>query len=298
MKLSRSILIILPALMLASCGGGDPKQPVGPTTSASSPSTSSSVVNPYVRHLTLEEVVSTFQEASRTLNKITNVSVKDSYVEATLNGETGAYDKKEYVLNEVSALFTNSVIFTSFTAANPDKEDEYKMFGKYDTVHEPSYGAQVEQYIAFSDTFDKINTINVYKQVGQANKKNEVIPVDATLTNAETKFKMLDAKFALIDPQSEKDNLTTFALDTKGYYEIIHTVKSENTIGDAKTIDTHTKAYKFQNGQLFYETITDKTENIQVSTDKRVSEMTTSYSAEFSYSTNGEFDRSKLPGAN
>jgi len=292
MKLSRLILLVLPVLLLASCGGTDPKKPENPSSTSASTSVTSSTVNPYVRHLTLEEVVATFESAQNGVKKITNVQVKDNYIELTRNSETGNMDKKEQTLTEVSTLYTNSVIFSSYTAAHPDSASEYQTFGKYDAT----YGPKVEQYIAFNDSYDKINTIDVYSQIGESNKKNIVTSVNATLEEAEIHFNMLDSRFALIDPASEQDKLVTFAVDTKGYYDVVYKNSSEIEVSGTKKTTTIQKSFKFQSGQLFYET-TSVNYKEEIS-DVLQNEYTLSYSAEFTYSSNGEFDRSKLPGAN
>lgn len=299
MKLHRTILLALPVLLLTSCGGEDPQKPVGPSsTSNSQTSGSSTSANPYVRHLTIEEIQETFKTASEGIKKITKSVIEDVYTKSDFNGETGKFDTKELKLTEDSTLYTNSIIFTSFTASNPEKSEEYEQFGKYDTAHEPSYGANIEKYIAFNDEWDKINTIDVYKPIGQANKKNVVTPTDATASAAETMFNMLDFRFDLINPVAKKDKLTTFAVDTKGYYIVVCTEKVETTVGDDKTVTTVEKGYKFQSGQLFQGSFKTTIEQSVVSTEQVTHKYVTSYTAEFSYSANGTFDRSKLPGAN
>lgn len=291
MKASRLILLIMPALILASCGGGDPKKPENPSSTSAPITSSSSSGNQYVRHLTFDEIVDTFKSAEEGMKKITNVTQKDYALVASLNTSTGNLDKEEYNLDEVATLFSNSVIFSSYTASKADKSDEYKMFGKYSDT----YGPQIERYVAFNDSFDKINTINVYRQIGEANKKNVVNTYDATVDEAENKFYLIDHNLDLIDPIVDKDKLITFAEDTKGYYEITWR-RVEVTLTDVKTTDTYTKSFKFQNGQLFYEIVEHVKEVEKDSTiiQKQIGQL----SAEFAYSSNGLFDRSKLPQAN
>lgn len=294
MKLNRILLLLLPVTMLVSCGNSDPKKPENPSSTSTSITSSSSSVNPFVRHLTLDEVVETFETAKKGVKNITKASVVDSYYSATYNSETDDYDVVSNKLDELSTLYTNSVIFSTYTASNLDKPDDYIRFGKYSN----EYGAEVEQYIAINDSFNKINTIDVYKKIGESNKKNIVNSVDSTLKNAEEKFTMLAVKFELIDPEEEQEKLTTFAVDSKGYYEITHTNYSETDDGIKITTFIQQKTYRFQSGQLFYETVKTSYKEVFSQTSKLNVESVESYTAEFSYSTNGEFDRSKLPEAN
>lgn len=291
MKLSRLFAILIPLLLLASCSE-EPKKPVNPSSTSTSTTASTSTVNPYVRHLSLDEVIETFDSASQTIKNISKANITDFAMESTLNDSTGDMDKKEFKLTEVSTLFTNSVIFSTYTASNVEKIDEYSKFGRYDAT----YGPQIEQYIAFSDAFDKINTINVFKAIGASNKKNVVISEDATLVKADEKFKILDSRFTLIDPSEVKDKLVTFAVDTKGYYEIVYKNVVENTVSEIKTTTIEQKTYKFQSGQLFFEKVEKNYKEIKNEIVQKETSM--SYSAEFTYSSNGGFDRSKLPEAN
>ena len=278
-KLSR-LLLLLPIIGLASCGETDPKKPVSnPSISQTSvvPTTSGEL---YYRGLTFKEVEEAMEKVKETRDEIKTVA--GVYTISDFEVVDEEVNKTDYRLEASTKLFTNTIVFSSFYG---ETVDVYKRFHMYDEEK----GSLVESYNYIDTNFENINTIDVYNKAGESNRNNVLHQQPYSIALSDSTF-IIGRNVTTLDYKTLSDKISIAAELANGSFQI--SFKFVEVVAENEYISTYT--YIVDDGYLLSSSARFE-QNLIVSEEEKTPVSIQDMKYTYSYSSNGDFERSSLP---